>query len=218
MTTSGQQWTHPPFSGLIDEGYVWGRGALDMKGGVAMLASALLRLAAEGRPPAGDITLCLLSVRNLPGMNDIRPFSLEEELAEYRQAKEKTAQMIAEMGSVSGGDSENLKQLALAVMMYSVDYDVMPALDDPETAKAGLIEYVADESAFTDPETGEPYGVNSSISGMSFSEIEDVAKMVVFYQVEPGPDGKRGVAFADGHVQRVSEAEWEELRESSGIE
>ena len=40
VTTAGQKWTHPPFEGGIMDGYVWGRGALDMKGGVAMLLAA----------------------------------------------------------------------------------------------------------------------------------------------------------------------------------
>src|SRR5687768_13265351 len=32
VPTTGQQWTHPPFSAIIAGGFVWGRGALDMKG------------------------------------------------------------------------------------------------------------------------------------------------------------------------------------------
>ena len=42
VTTSGQQWSRPPFAAEIADGYVWGRGALDMKSGVAMLVSAFL--------------------------------------------------------------------------------------------------------------------------------------------------------------------------------
>ena len=33
VTTVGQRWTHPPFGGEIVDGYVWGRGALDMDRG-----------------------------------------------------------------------------------------------------------------------------------------------------------------------------------------
>ncbi len=33
VTTAGQPWTRPPFGGELVDGYVWGRGALDMKGG-----------------------------------------------------------------------------------------------------------------------------------------------------------------------------------------
>jgi acetylornithine deacetylase/succinyl-diaminopimelate desuccinylase-like protein len=61
VSTSGQRWTHPPFEGVLADGYVWGRGALDMKSGVAMMVAAVLRIAAGGRRPAGDIVLALLS-------------------------------------------------------------------------------------------------------------------------------------------------------------
>lgn len=61
VTTAGQRWTHPPFGGDLVRGWVWGRGALDMKSGVAMMASALLRCLQRGEPPAGDVVLCCLA-------------------------------------------------------------------------------------------------------------------------------------------------------------
>lgn len=51
-------WTHDPFSADIAEGYVWGRGAVDMKGMVAMELGVIRQLVAEaraaGRDPASD--------------------------------------------------------------------------------------------------------------------------------------------------------------------
>jgi len=55
------EWRHDPFSGDIAEGFVWGRGALDMKGGVAMMLAAFLRASAAPEPPPGDVILCILS-------------------------------------------------------------------------------------------------------------------------------------------------------------
>jgi acetylornithine deacetylase/succinyl-diaminopimelate desuccinylase-like protein len=61
VTTAGQRWQQPPFGGELVDGYVWGRGALDMKGGVAMLVSAFLRAKREGLRPRGDLILAVLS-------------------------------------------------------------------------------------------------------------------------------------------------------------
>lgn len=61
VPTAGQQWTHPPFSGDVIDGFIWGRGALDMKGGDAMLMSAFLRAAAEGADLPFDLIFALTS-------------------------------------------------------------------------------------------------------------------------------------------------------------
>jgi len=53
-------WQHPPFAGELHDGYLWGRGALDMKGGVAMMLAAFMRTVAAGRVPPGDVILCLM--------------------------------------------------------------------------------------------------------------------------------------------------------------
>ena len=55
------EWQHGPFDGELADGYVWGRGALDMKGGVAMLLAAFMRAKASGLQPPGDVILCLLA-------------------------------------------------------------------------------------------------------------------------------------------------------------
>jgi acetylornithine deacetylase/succinyl-diaminopimelate desuccinylase-like protein len=54
-------WTHPPFAGELADGYVWGRGALDMKGGVAMMLAAFMRALARDAKPPGDVILCLMA-------------------------------------------------------------------------------------------------------------------------------------------------------------
>jgi acetylornithine deacetylase/succinyl-diaminopimelate desuccinylase-like protein len=49
------EWSVPPFSGEVRDGYIWGRGATDMKNQVAAQAVALTRLARAGTPLAGEI-------------------------------------------------------------------------------------------------------------------------------------------------------------------
>jgi succinyl-diaminopimelate desuccinylase len=41
-------WTHPPFAGVLADGEIWGRGAVDMKGSIAAFAAAALALTGEG--------------------------------------------------------------------------------------------------------------------------------------------------------------------------
>lgn len=61
VTTAGQQWEHNPFGGDLVDGYVWGRGALDMKGGVAMMLAAFLRAKVEAAALPGDVILTILA-------------------------------------------------------------------------------------------------------------------------------------------------------------
>jgi acetylornithine deacetylase/succinyl-diaminopimelate desuccinylase-like protein len=49
------EWAVPPFSGTVRDGYVWGRGATDMKNQVAAQAVAVARLARAGAPFAGEL-------------------------------------------------------------------------------------------------------------------------------------------------------------------
>lgn len=61
VTVENQRWQHPPFGGELADGCVWGRGAMDMKGGVAMMLAAFLEAKAEGLKPPGDVILVIVS-------------------------------------------------------------------------------------------------------------------------------------------------------------
>lgn len=50
-------WTHPPFAGVVADGRVWGRGALDDKGSLVAMMEAVERLARDGFAPVRDIYL-----------------------------------------------------------------------------------------------------------------------------------------------------------------
>jgi acetylornithine deacetylase/succinyl-diaminopimelate desuccinylase-like protein len=61
VTTAGQSWERPPFGGELVAGEVWGRGAIDMKGAVAMFVSAFVRAARGELGLPGDVILAVLS-------------------------------------------------------------------------------------------------------------------------------------------------------------
>ena len=52
-----EAWLHDPFGGEVADGKVWGRGAADMKGGLAAMIAAALALAEAGTSLAGDLIL-----------------------------------------------------------------------------------------------------------------------------------------------------------------
>lgn len=60
-------WRHPPFAGVLDEGCVWGRGAVDMKGAIAAF------LAACARAPARSAALLLTFDEEGPAVDGTRP-------------------------------------------------------------------------------------------------------------------------------------------------
>lgn len=64
-------WTHPPFSGLELDGWIWGRGATDMKSGVAAFVAAAIGLVTE-TPPDGAIILAITGDEEGPGRDGTR--------------------------------------------------------------------------------------------------------------------------------------------------
>jgi len=55
VPAEASEWSVPPFSGVERDGYLWGRGATDMKNQVAAQAVAVARLAHAGAPFAGEL-------------------------------------------------------------------------------------------------------------------------------------------------------------------
>jgi acetylornithine deacetylase/succinyl-diaminopimelate desuccinylase-like protein len=59
VLASPQEWTHDPWSGDVADGFLWGRGALDMKSQVAAEVAAAVALARAGwRPARGELLIC----------------------------------------------------------------------------------------------------------------------------------------------------------------
>jgi acetylornithine deacetylase/succinyl-diaminopimelate desuccinylase-like protein len=56
-----ETWSVDPFGGEVRDGYLWGRGATDMKDAVAVMLHCLLRWSAEGIRPRRDIVFAFVA-------------------------------------------------------------------------------------------------------------------------------------------------------------
>lgn len=65
-------WTHPPFGGEIEDGYIWGRGALDDKNVLCAQLEAVEAILASGRRPERGIVIALGGDEELSGHSGAR--------------------------------------------------------------------------------------------------------------------------------------------------
>jgi acetylornithine deacetylase/succinyl-diaminopimelate desuccinylase-like protein len=62
VLADASEWRHDPWSGELDDGFLWGRGALDMKSQVAAEAVGAAALAKQGwRPANGELKLVFVA-------------------------------------------------------------------------------------------------------------------------------------------------------------
>lgn len=61
VPVTGQNWKEEPFSGTAKDGSIWGRGALDMKGELAMFITAMTELKRNGICLPFDLKLLIVS-------------------------------------------------------------------------------------------------------------------------------------------------------------
>ena len=62
-------WSHDPFAATVADGMLYGRGAQDMKGGIAAFAAAVLAHVVEHGPPRGSIGFLITGDEEGPAVN-----------------------------------------------------------------------------------------------------------------------------------------------------
>jgi hypothetical protein len=92
----------------------------------------------------------------------------------------------------------------------------MPPLKDPLKAKKVLMPYIKNESVFKNP-GGWTYLPNPNLSGYRLAKVSSPANMPLYFEAAPAKDFTRAVAFCDGHVKRIGEAEWQKLKRAYKI-
>ncbi len=92
-------WEHPPFGGVIADGYVWGRGAMDDKGSVLAILEAVEKLLAEGYQPVKTVYLAFGHDEEVGGASGARQIA---DLLESRGVNE-YALVLDEGGAIVDG-------------------------------------------------------------------------------------------------------------------
>jgi hypothetical protein len=108
----------------------------------------------------------------------------------------------------------NIKQVGLAAIMYTNDYDdVMPLGDDSATVAKELQPYTKNASIFKSINpAGGSLRYNTHLSRVSASSLERPAETILWFDSMAWPDGLHLVAYTDGHAKFIDEATWQQQR------
>jgi len=165
--------------------------------------------------PDSTLQLSLLNVRMTSAFNQIQTFDAS---VFNVNSPMNTVFGEARNNALNASSNSNLKQLMLGVIQYAQDYDeVFPSMQSMYVLKKSIYPYVKTEAIFKQPSNGKFYIPNAALSKKSVASIMNSSELAAIYEADFGSDGKRAVGFADGHVKRVTPAEWTKIKKDSGI-
>lgn len=106
------QWTHPPFSGKIADGFVWGRGAADCKNQLMGILNAVEKLIEEGFQPERTILIQFGFDEEIGGVHGAREIS---KVIESRYGQDSLAFVVDEgFGGVDQAYGATFASLGMA--------------------------------------------------------------------------------------------------------
>src|SRR6478672_2471791 len=96
VPAAAEDWQVDPFSGEIRDGYVWGRGAVDMKDFDAMLLSVVRARTRAGRVPERPVVLCFTADEEAGGHKGAQHL-----VEQHRDELEHCTEAVGEVGGFS---------------------------------------------------------------------------------------------------------------------
>jgi acetylornithine deacetylase/succinyl-diaminopimelate desuccinylase-like protein len=104
VPADANEWSVHPFSGEIKDGYLWGRGAIDMKDFDAMALATVRQWRREGRVPPRDLVLAFLADEEAGGR-----YGAHFMVDKHPELFEGCTEAIGEVGGFSYTVDENLR-------------------------------------------------------------------------------------------------------------
>jgi acetylornithine deacetylase/succinyl-diaminopimelate desuccinylase-like protein len=98
------EWSVHPLSGEVRDGFVWGRGAVDMKDTDAMVLATLRAMRREGRAPSRDLVIAFLADEEAGGA-----YGAQWLVRRHPELFEGCTEAIGEVGGFSFTVAENLR-------------------------------------------------------------------------------------------------------------
>jgi prepilin-type processing-associated H-X9-DG protein len=116
--------------------------------------------------------------------------------------------MAAKQQALRARCLSNLRNLAMACMMYSLDHGVLPAkLSELYPNYAASLEVFAcpahGEKKVSKGRIDEESDYRLEIPGAKLGEVKEQARTIMISEKEPNHRGGRNAAYVDGHVESI---------------
>lgn len=180
-----EKWVHDPFAGELSDGKIWGRGAADMKGGLAAILLAAKALAQAQVQLRGEVILALTADEEVNGLgaialserDDLRPlqaiFVAEPSANEIFIAEKGILWLeIVTRGKTAHGSMPELGRNAVMMMVKLLqELERMPVPYEPHPLLGGF-----------------SLSVNSVSGGVKANVVPDYCTAIVDMRTVPGQD------------------------------
>jgi acetylornithine deacetylase/succinyl-diaminopimelate desuccinylase-like protein len=139
VPAAASDWSVDPFAGEIRDGYLWGRGAVDMKDMDAMTLALVRQWAREGRTPPRDIVLAFLADEEAGGL-----LGAHHLVDHHPDLFEGCTEAISEVGGFSVSLNDDLRLYLIETAQKGLGWMRVTA-----SARAGHGSMVHDDNAVT---------------------------------------------------------------------
>ena len=203
-------WSHPPFTAVIEDGVIYGRGACDMKGSVAAFAAAAIGVASRhGSALPGSLSLLITGDEEGPSINGTAKvlawLKAHGEVPDHAVVGEPTCpDRLGDAVKIGRRGSIHFRITADGVQGHSAYPE---KADNPIPRLARLIDRVASEkldsgNAHFDPSSLAVTGFDVGNPANNVIPARAVARFNIRYNSEHTPESLKG--WVRAHCDRVS--------------